>query len=146
MSFIHSPQRRWLDITVGIALISLLVFGSRFIFRLNNDARELELNSAAAMQGQRVSTAQGCVACHTVDGSPGVGPTWLGMWGRQETLTNGRVIVVDEDYFRRSLDDPKRQVVQGYPNVMLHYFLSEDEIAALITFAKTLSPQQSPPQ
>jgi cytochrome c oxidase subunit 2 len=141
MSFLHSPERRWLDLAVGIALVSLLIFGSRFIFHMNNDARERELDSELAMRGQRLSTSEGCIACHSVDGSIAVGPSWLGMWGRQETLTNGRTVVVDEEYFRNSIKDPQRQVVQGYPNVMLYYFLSEDDIGALIAFAKSLSAQ-----
>ncbi|HWK53500.1 MAG TPA: cytochrome c [Hyphomicrobiales bacterium] len=140
MSFIHSPQRRWLDLAVGIVLITMLIGGSRYIFELNSDAREQQLDSVLAMQGQRISTDKGCVACHTVDGSAGVGPTWLGMWGRVEELTSGRTVVVDEEYFRRSLEDPRRQVVKDYPNVMLPYFLSEEEIQALIAFAQSLSP------
>ncbi|MEY4640520.1 MAG: hypothetical protein RLZZ227_514 [Pseudomonadota bacterium] len=145
MSFIHSPQRIWLDIAVGIALTSMLVFGSIGIFRLNNDARERELSSELAMAGQTFSTGLGCVACHTVDGSPGVGPSWKGMWGRSETLTNGNTVVVDEAYFRESLSDPPRKLVAGYPNVMLRYFLEDEEINALIEFAKQLSDEQPSP-
>ena len=139
MSFIHSPQRIWLDIAVGIVLVSMLVFGSIGIYRLNNDARERELTSALAAQGQNLSTDLGCVACHTVDGSPGVGPSWQDMWGKTELLTNGNTVVVDEAYFRESLTDPQRKVVEGYPNVMLRYFLEDEEIDALIEFAKQLS-------
>jgi cytochrome c oxidase subunit 2 len=142
VSFIHSPHRIWLDITVGIVLVSMLVFGSIGIYRLNNDARERELTSTLAQRGQELSTGLGCVACHTVDGSPGVGPSWEGMWGRVETLTNGNTIVVDEPYFRESLRDPPRKMVAGYPNVMLRYFLEEEEIIALMEFAKQLSPEQ----
>lgn len=140
MSFIHSPQRLWLDIAVGIVLTSMLVFGSIGIYRLNNDAREREMASALAQQGQTLSTGLGCVACHTVDGSTGVGPSWQGMWGRTETLTNGNTVVVNEAYFRESLSDPPRKMVAGYPNVMLRYFLEEEEIIALMEFAKQLSP------
>jgi cytochrome c oxidase subunit 2 len=142
VSFIHSPHRIWLDITVGIVLTSMLVFGSIGIYRLNNDAREREMSSTLAQRGQELSTGLGCVACHTVDGSPGVGPSWEGMWGRVETLTNGNTIVVDEEYFRESLKDPPRKMVAGYPNVMLRYFLEEEEIIALMEFAKQLSPGQ----
>lgn len=142
MSFIHSPPRIWLDIAVGVVLISMLVFGSIGIYHLNNDARERELSSALAQRGQELSTGLGCVACHTVDGSPGVGPSWQGMWGRSETLTNGNTIVVDEAYFRESLIEPPRKMVAGYPNVMLRYFLEEEEIIALMEFAKQLTPQQ----
>ena len=111
MSFIHSPRRIWLDIAVGIVLISMLVFGSIGIYRLNNDARERELSSALATQGQTLSTDLGCVACHTVDGSPGVGPSWQNMWGKTETLTNGDTVVVDAAYFHESVRDPRRKVV-----------------------------------
>lgn len=140
MSFIHSPQRRWLDIAVGIVLFSLLFFGTTFIIHLNEDARQVQLDSELAMRGQQISTSEGCVACHTVDGSPGVGPSWLGMWGREEKLTDGRTVVVDEAYFRRSLREPRVDVVEGYPNVMLFYFLPDEDIEALIAFAKSLSP------
>ena len=139
MRFIDSPQRIWLDIAVGAVLITMLVFGSIGIFQLNNDARERELASSLALEGQSLSTDLGCVACHTVDGSPGVGPSWQNMWGKTETLTNGSTVVVDEAYFRESLVDPPRQLVAGYPNVMLRYFLEDDEITALIEFAKQLS-------
>jgi cytochrome c2 len=139
MDLVKHPRRYLLDIVVGAVLLSLLGFGSVYIFRLNNDAREQELSSALAMQGQTISTDRGCVACHTLDGSLGVGPSWFGMWGKTETLANGRTVVVDEAYFRESLTDPPRKVVAGYPNVMLRYFLEDEEIAALIEFAKQLS-------
>lgn len=140
MSFLKSPQRIWLDIAVGIALVSMLGFGSVFIYHLNNDARLVELSSALAMEGQRLSTEHGCIACHTVDGSIGIGPSWLGMWGTERHLKNGETVVVDEAYFRRSIRSPEAQIVEGYPNVMLRYFmLDDDDITALMAFAQSLS-------
>ena len=139
MSFLKSPQRIWLDIAVGIALVSMLGFGSVFIYRMNNDARRLELDTALAMEGQRLSTEQGCIACHTVDGSLGVGPSWLGMWGRVRPLQNGEAVLIDETYFRRSIRAPEAQIAEGYPNVMLRSFISDEEIDALMAFAQSLA-------
>ena len=139
MDILVGSQRRWLDITVGVLLSSLLLFGSLYIIRLNNDSRDQQLDNALAMRGQQVSTQRGCVACHTVDGSVGIGPSWKGMMGRTEVTRNGTVIVVDEEYFRESLSDPARKQVAGYPNVMSRYFLEEDEIVALLEFARQLS-------
>lgn len=139
MDILVGPQRRWLDITVGILLSSLMLFGSLYIVRLNNDARDQELDNELAMRGQRLSSQYGCVACHTVDGSIGIGPSWKGMMGRTEVTRNGTPIVVDEAYFRESLTDPARKQVAGYPNVMSRYFLEEDEIVALLEFARQLS-------
>jgi len=141
MRLIDHPKRYLLDIGVGVVLLSLLSFGTVFIYRLNNDARDLQFNSALAMQGQQYSTSLGCVACHTVDGSPGVGPTWINMWGKTEQLNRDRTAVVDEAYFRESLQEPFSKVVAGYPNVMSRYFLNEAQIGALIEYIKQLSPQ-----
>ncbi|MES2605476.1 MAG: cytochrome c [Pseudomonadota bacterium] len=138
MNIIHHPKRYLLDIAVGVVLISMLSFGSVAIYRLNDDARDLQFNSALAMQGQQYSTDLGCVACHTVDGSPGVGPSWVDMWGRTEQLNRDRTAVVDEEYFRESLQEPGAKVVVNFPNVMGRYFLSEPEITALIEYVKQL--------
>jgi mono/diheme cytochrome c family protein len=143
MDFLHSPQRRWLDLAVGTTLVSMLVFGSLYIFRLNNDARQVQLDSAQAMRGQQVSTDHGCIACHTVDGSPGVGPTWLGMWGSRSTLSDGREVLVDEEYFVQSVLNPGRDIVAGYPNVMLRAFVSDEEIVDLMAFARSLGQSDS---
>jgi len=139
VTFLQSPQRIWLDITVGVVLVSMLVFGALYIFRLNTDARQVQFSDEQAMRGQQVSTDYGCIACHTVDGSPGVGPSWLGMWGRTEALTNGDTVVVDEDYFVESLLNPGRHIVDGYPNVMMRSFVTDQEIIDLMAFARSLA-------
>lgn len=142
--FIDSPQRRWLDLLVGSVLISMLVFGSIYIYQLNNDARDLTLANELALRGQQLSTDHGCVACHTVDGSPGVGPSWLGMWGKTEMLTTGEVVTVNEEYFSSSLRLAQRQVIAGYPNIMPYYFLPEEEVVALMEYARQLANPQTP--
>lgn len=139
MSFLHSPQRIWLDLLVGISLLSMLGIGSVYIYHLNNDARELDLSTELAMEGQRISSQHGCIACHTLDGSLGVGPSWLGMWGSTRRLQNGESVVVDEAYFRRSVRSPESQIVAGYPNVMARSFLDDEQIDALMAFARSLS-------
>lgn len=142
MSFLRSPNRIWLDVAVGIVLVSMLLFGSMGIYHLNNDARDREMSSALAAQGQTLSTDLGCVACHTVDGSPGVGPSWMNMWGRTATLASGDTVVVDAAYFTESVKVPPRKLVAGYPNVMLPYFLEDEEINALMEYAKQLSEDE----
>lgn len=60
-----------------------------------------------------------CVACHSTDGGPLAGPTWQGIIGREEALTDGSSIVVDAEYIRNSVLDPNSQIVAGFqPNVM----------------------------
>lgn len=132
-------NRIWLDLSVAIGLVALLIGGSLLIYQLNFDAMEVDIDNELAQRGQEISTERGCIACHTVDGSLGVGPSWQGMFGRVETLTDGSTVVVDEAYFRESIRNPQRKMVQGYPNVMSAYLLDEEEYEALIAFARRLS-------
>tara|TARA_R100001163_G_C4902510_1_gene90480 strand:+ start:131 stop:544 length:414 start_codon:yes stop_codon:yes gene_type:complete len=136
---VQENKRIWLDLTVAFVLVGLLIFGSLMIYELNFDAMEVELDDELAQRGQEISTERGCVACHTVDGSLGVGPSWRNMFGRTQTLTDGSTVVVDAEYFRESIRFPRRKVVEGYPNVMSPYMMEEEEFEALIAFARRLS-------
>ncbi len=92
--------------------------------------------------GKALAARQGCLVCHSVDGSPRVGPTWKGLFGKEETLTDGSTVKVDEAYLRESIVDPDAKVVKGFPaGVMPQDFgqkLSDEEIQALIEYIKTL--------
>ena len=90
--------------------------------------------------GAHVYEAKGCVACHTIDGSPRVGPTFKGSWGTDIVLGDGITLRFDADYVRRSLSDPQAQARPGYPPAMPSYDkqLSKREIDALIVFLESL--------
>lgn len=61
----------------------------------------------------------GCSACHSLDGSAKPGPTWLGLIGREEALSDGSTVVVDETYITNSILAPNEQLVAGFqPNIM----------------------------
>ena len=49
---------------------------------------------------------KGCSTCHSIDGSPtkGGGPSWKGIWGKMETLNDGKQVLVDER-LRSRVDD-----------------------------------------
>ncbi|WP_426338677.1 cytochrome c oxidase subunit II [Pseudoduganella sp. S-14] len=89
-------------------------------------------------QGRLIAQSKGCVACHSVDGAPSVGPTWKGLFGRQETLEGGTTVAVDEAYLKQSINDPKAKVVKGFPNIMPPNQLSDEEMAAMIDYIKTV--------
>lgn len=92
-----------------------------------------------AAQGKLLAQSRGCVACHSTDGSPGVGPTWKGLYGKTETLADGSTVLADPDYLKESIRSPNAKVVHGYPPIMPPASLSEPEVAALIAYLKTLS-------
>jgi len=87
-------------------------------------------------QGRQLARDKGCLGCHSLDGSPGVGPTWRALYGRTETLTDGSRIRVDEAYLRESILDPGVRIVQGYPPIMPVIGLSARELDALIAYLR----------
>ncbi|SEU36756.1 cytochrome c oxidase subunit II [Stigmatella erecta] len=93
-----------------------------------------------AEQGEKLAGSQGCLKCHTVDGSPHVGPTFLGLYDREEKLADGQTVRVDEAYITQSMMDPGAHLVVGYQNVMPTYQgkLQGPETAAIVEYLKTL--------
>lgn len=82
--------------------------------------------------------ASGCAACHGRDGEGGVGPAWVGLAGSERTLDDGRTLVADVDYLRRSITDPGADVVAGYTIRMPVAALSETEVDDLVTYIQVL--------
>jgi len=87
-------------------------------------------------KGKQIAQSLGCLACHSVDGKPGVGPTWKGLYGKTETLVDGSTVLVDEEYLRESITNPAAKLVQGFPPIMVPYQLSEAELDALIAYTR----------
>jgi cytochrome c oxidase subunit 2 len=91
--------------------------------------------------GEKLLKIKGCVACHSNDGTKLVGPSYKGMFGKKErVMTNGveREITVDEEYIRRSLLQPKADVVVGYQPQMpeMGNQLDEEDIQLIIDYIK----------
>jgi cytochrome c oxidase subunit 2 len=82
--------------------------------------------------------AKGCMACHSIDGSKMLGPTWQGLYGQSRTLNSGQTVMVDEDYLRESIFQPNAKIVAGYPAVMPPPVLNQQEAQAIIDLIKTL--------
>ena len=83
-----------------------------------------------------------CVTCHSTDGTVILGPSWQGIYGSEETLTDGTTVTVEDEYIRESIVDPNAKVVEGFqPNVMPQTYgetLSESDIEAIIAFIESL--------
>jgi cytochrome c oxidase subunit 2 len=93
-----------------------------------------------AEKGFDVATQKGCFACHTSDGSRKIGPTWKGVYGTMEELTDGSKVKVDENYIRESIVDPMKRIVKGYPPSMPPFkgLINDDEMNAIVAYIKSL--------
>ena len=97
------------------------------------------LLSLAAV-GRQVAADAGCLRCHTVDGTPHIGPTWAGLYGATIPLQGGGQVIANEQYLTSSMMDPAAQIHLGFPAVMPSYqgLLTAPQVGALVEYIRTL--------
>ena len=106
-------------------------------FRAEMDQIEEAAGNISAARGQKIH-AGNCKSCHTLDGSPLVGPSFQGLWQKERILTDGSKAVADENYIRESVLYPNKQVVKGYPAAMPAQDYDDAEIQSIIEYLKSL--------
>jgi mono/diheme cytochrome c family protein len=141
-------MRSWtegvLAIIVVVALGAVLfLFGGGSIGGDTPDTTTpIDFDADSAVRGQVLAGSAGCLACHTIDGTPSSGPTWKGLAGSSRPLTSGESVIADDTYLFNSIVDPSLQVVQGFDAIMSPDYgdsLSNDEITDLVNYIKSLA-------
>lgn len=103
------------------------------------------VGQSVAEAGHDLMQETGCFACHSIDGSKIVGPSYKGIFGhtvKVKTASGEKEVKVDEEYIRRSILYPNAEVVVGYnKGLMLPYkdILKDDDINLIIEYIKSLS-------
>lgn len=76
-------------------------------------------SGALVAQGGSLYHSLGCSSCHSLDGTPGIGPTWKGLAGSSVQLTSGQTVTADDAYLTKKIENANATTVQGYsPGVM----------------------------
>lgn len=88
-------------------------------------------------KGESLFKLKACAGCHSIDGSRIVGPSFKGLFGRNEKTDKGDVLV-DDAYLIESIKAPTAKIVADYPPAMPAIPLTDDEIANLIAYIKTI--------
>lgn len=102
-------------------------------------AKQASAQGPDPTRGEKLYNELGCKACHSIDGSEGVGPTWKGLWGETVKLADGTTLTADEAYIIESIRNPGAKIVAGFQaGAMPAFNLSDAEIADLIAFIQTL--------
>ena len=100
--------------------------------------------ATGAAAGEQLYKIKGCIACHSIDGSRLLGPSLKGLFGKSEViLADGQeqTKVVDEEYLKRAILDPRSKTVKGYPPGVMppqQGLISEEELTQLIEFIKSI--------
>jgi len=92
--------------------------------------------------GEYLARGNGCLACHSLDGSSGIGPTWVGIFGTEEALADGSTVTVDDAYILESVREPARRIVEGFKDSMpveIGKNLTDEQIQAIIALIASLN-------
>ena len=90
-------------------------------------------------RGRRLMEDEGCLSCHSTDGSEIAGPTFKGLYGHEVELANGTVVTADEAYLAEAIREPDKTMVKGYEPIMPPYpHLSDGDVGAMIDYLRTL--------
>ena len=98
------------------------------------------LNEGAAgdaKQGEALLQKYGCLGCHSLDGTPKLGPTFKGLYDSQVKVTrDGKPATVkaDEEFLRESIVNPSATIVEGFPPIMPPSNLPESELEAIVEY------------
>ena len=103
-------------------------------------AEKSALAPGAASPGKILLDAKGCLGCHSLDGSPGVGPSLKGVWGGKATLVTPGKKEINVTYDAKTLTmmimGPRQGVVKGFEPSMPAYAgqISAEELQQILDF------------
>jgi cytochrome c oxidase subunit 2 len=106
-----------------------------------------QVDSAAALEpvGLQVLKKNACITCHSTDGSKIVGPSFKGIMGKSEKVSDASgavsTITVDEAYIKTAIYDPDLQIVEGFKKGMMISYkdrINEEEIKEIVKYLETL--------
>ncbi|MBE7490566.1 MAG: cytochrome c oxidase subunit II [Planctomycetes bacterium] len=100
--------------------------------------KEGDLKNQPPVQRGQIIWERNCKICHTIDGKKGTGPSFKGIWGKEEEMSDGSRVIVDEAYVRESLNEPGKRIVKGYPNSMTPFKFQDYEYEGIYAFLKSL--------
>lgn len=95
--------------------------------------------------GLLVIKENGCLACHSLDGSPLLGPSLKNFFGSErlvETKEGPKTVIADEAYTKNSIYDPNSEIADGYKKGLMQSYeklIDDEQMNHLIDYLKTLN-------
>ncbi len=94
---------------------------------------------AKAAHGEKLYTSKTCSACHSIDGSKIVGPSFKGFYGKAGITDKAEVVVGNFAYFSESIKKPSEKVVRGYAKGQMPVLpVNDEEIEAIWHYVASL--------
>jgi len=88
----------------------------------------------------------GCLACHSMDGSKLVGPSFMEISSERIIVENGteKTISVDKEYLEKSIIDPNSQLVKGYSRGLMQSYektVDKEDIDKMVQYLLELAKE-----
>lgn len=86
----------------------------------------------------------GCIACHSLDGTKLVGPSFKGLYGSVKEVISGNsksTVTADEKYILTSIYEPDLVLVSGFPGGLMKSYrdiLKKPDIEIITDYLKTI--------
>jgi cytochrome c oxidase subunit 2 len=95
-------------------------------------------NNDGALPGHGIALNNGCIACHSINGEVGVGPSWKGLYESTVTLVDGSKVTVDRPFLVRSIVDPNAQIELGSKVPMPKNTLADADVQQIVDYIISL--------
>jgi cytochrome c oxidase subunit 2 len=129
-------------------LHSAMIAKTRIVEQEEFDRWFEELKTASFIpdpQGLVLLRGTGCLACHSLDGTKLVGPSFKGFYGSQRKVTSGntqKTVTADEAYIINSIYSPDEEIAEGYSKGLMQSYrglLTESDINIITEYLRTLN-------
>lgn len=102
-----------------------------------------KIKKEAEISGLEIIQNNGCIGCHSLDGTRIVGPSFKDIYNRETfIIKDGKKIKIlaNEEYLKNAILNPKDEIVDSYSNIMPSFegVLNEKEVDAIIKYLKDL--------
>jgi len=90
----------------------------------------------------------GCIACHSLDGTKLVGPSFKNLYGTERTViisSGQKSLTADENYIKNSIYNPDDAIVTGYSKGLMQSYrdiLKEADIQVITEYLKSLAGEK----
>jgi cytochrome c oxidase subunit II len=107
-----------------------------------NEATPATSSGDLVAKGSVIVEENGCLSCHSLDGSIIIGPSFKGLSDRKSLVVSGSdnyEKIRDAAYIIQSIKDPSSELVDGFEPMMPPYdYLSNDDIEAVVIYLQSL--------
>jgi cytochrome c oxidase subunit II len=89
--------------------------------------------------GYKLLDSNLCLACHSINGQSGIGPTLKGIYGQTQQLRDGSTATVNDAFVREKILNPNTKILAGkFEQEMPKTDLSPEEIEEIVEYIQTL--------